>query len=81
MFKETDVDKCYHYTDFIITVSLKKVQFWNSCHGEDFHITGPLCGEYTYHQWIPHTKDSNMDFGGFFFILALCVFYIFIPHD
>ena len=29
-----------------------------------FRVTGPLCGEFTGHWWIPLTKDS----GGFFYI-------------
>ena len=28
-----------------------------------FRATGPLCGEFTGHQWIPHTKASDADNG------------------
>ena len=30
-----------------------------------FHITGPLCGEFTSHWWIPHTKASDAQLWGF----------------
>ena len=30
-----------------------------SSNGNIFRVTGPLCGEFTGHRWIPHTKASN----------------------
>ena len=30
-----------------------------SSNGNIFHVTGPLCGEFTSHQWITHTKASD----------------------
>ena len=26
---------------------------------EIFRVTGPLCGEFNDHRWIPHTKASD----------------------
>ena len=31
---------------------------WN---GNIFRVTGPLCGEFTGHRWIPHTKASDAE--------------------
>ena len=31
-----------------------------------FRVTGPLCGEYTGHRWIPRTKASHAEFWCFF---------------
>ena len=39
------------------------VQFMmTSSNGNIFHITGPLWGESTGHQWIPLTKASDTEF-------------------
>ena len=38
---------------------------WN---GNIFRVTGPLCGEFTGHRWIPLTKASDVGFGVFLFI-------------
>ena len=32
-----------------------------SLNGNIFHITGPLCGEFTGHRWIPLTKASDAE--------------------
>ena len=32
-----------------------------SSNGNIFRVTGPLCGEFTGHQWIPLTKASDAD--------------------
>ena len=32
-----------------------------SSNGNIFRDTGPLCGEFTGHQWIPHTKASDAE--------------------
>ena len=31
-----------------------------SSDGNIFHVTGPLCGEFTGHRWIPHTQASDV---------------------
>ena len=33
-----------------------------SSNGNIFCVTGPLCGEFTGHRWIPHTKPSDEEF-------------------
>ena len=32
-----------------------------SSNGDIFHVTGPLCGEFTGHRWIPGTKASDAE--------------------
>ena len=32
-----------------------------SSNGSIFRVTGPLCGEFTFHRWIPHTKASGSE--------------------
>ena len=32
-----------------------------SSNGNIFRVTGPLCGEFTGHRWIPHTKTSDVE--------------------
>ena len=35
-----------------------------------FRVTGPLCGEFTGHRWIPHTKASDAELWYFLLISA-----------
>ena len=37
-----------------------------SSNGNIFRVIGPLCGEFTGHRWIPHTKASDALFDVFF---------------
>ena len=37
-----------------------------SLDGNIFHITGPLCGEFTGHRWIPWQKPVTRSFDVFF---------------
>ena len=39
-----------------------------SSDGNIFRVTGPLCGEFTGHRWIPCTKASDAEFWRFCFI-------------
>ena len=32
-----------------------------SSNGNIFRVTGPFCGEFTGHRWIPHTKASDAE--------------------
>ena len=32
-----------------------------SSHGNIFHVTGPWCGEFTGHRWIPRTKACDVE--------------------
>ena len=36
-----------------------------SSNGNIFRVTGPLCGEFTSHQWMPHTNAVTRSFGVF----------------
>ena len=39
--------------------------WWNmitSSNGNIFRVTGHLCGEFTSHRWIPHTKAGDAEF-------------------
>ena len=41
-----------------------------SSNGSIFRVNGPLCGEFTGHWWIPHTKARDAKLWCFFFICA-----------
>ena len=41
-----------------------------SSNGNIFRVTGPLCGEFTCHQWIPRTKASDAELWCFLLICA-----------
>ena len=41
-----------------------------SSNGKCFRVTGPLCGEFTGHRWIPLTKASDAEFWYFSLIWA-----------
>ena len=41
-----------------------------SSNGNIFRVTGPLCGEFTVHRWIPLTKANDAEPWCFFFICA-----------
>ena len=38
--------------------------------GNIFHVTGLLCGEFTGHLWIPHTRASDVELW-FFYLICL----------
>ena len=42
-----------------------------SSNGNIFRVTGPSCGEFTGHRWIPLTKSSGAELWCCFFICAL----------
>ena len=37
-----------------------------SSNGNTFRVTGHLCGEFTGHRWIPHTRPVTLSFDVFF---------------
>ena len=41
-------------------------QWRKSSNGNVFLVTGPLCGEFTGHHWIPLTKASDAELDVFF---------------
>ena len=58
------VDFIYGYPTFkwIPVTSLKIWQLMmTSSNGNIFRVTGPLCGEFSGHQWIPLTKASDAE--------------------
>ena len=44
------------------------VDMMTSSNGNIFCVTGPLCGEFTGHQWIPNTKASDAQLWCFLWI-------------
>ena len=57
------------YTDYDLPkkipnkiISGGKMMSWN---GNIFRVTGPLCGEFTIHWWIPCTKASDVELWSF----------------
>ena len=38
-----------------------KAYMMTSSNGNIFQVTGPLCGEFTGHRWVPHTKASDVE--------------------
>ena len=58
---------------FYITINIQftidnRICMMTSSNGNIFRVTGPLCGEFTGHRWIPHTKASDVEH---FFYLRL----------
>ena len=70
-------DRCLDLQNQIVSIWMNKryaaiylVWYWNwdssrgmmpSSNGNIFRVTGPLCGEFTGHQWIPRTKASDAE--------------------
>ena len=46
-------------------ISLTYISMIMSSNGNIFHVTGPLCGEFTGPQWIPGTKASDVELSCF----------------
>ena len=44
----------------------RRLHMMTSSNGNIFRVTGPLCGEFTGHRWIPLTKPVTRSFGVFF---------------
>ena len=57
------------WTDFRISVWLilrvsnleSRETMMTSSNGKNFRVTGPLCGKFTGHRWIPRTKASDAE--------------------
>ena len=45
--------------DFFTSLPCSNITWWR--HGNIFRVTGPLCGEFTGHRWIPLTKASDAE--------------------
>ena len=52
----------YHSTWTMIFHEILQHFMMTSSNGNIFHVTGPLCGEFTGHRWIPLTKASDAEF-------------------
>ena len=45
-----------------LTIEICPVSYMmTSSIGKFYRVTGPLCGEFTGHRWIPHTKASDVE--------------------
>ena len=54
---------CYLFIGLNLLMDLCLPQnLMTSSNGNIFHITGPLCGEFTGDRWIPHTKPVMRSF-------------------
>ena len=42
-------------------IDLSPIDMMTSSNGNIFRVTGPLCGEFTGHRWIPLTKASDAE--------------------
>ena len=49
-----------------ITIISHNCCMMTSSNGNIFRVTGPLCGEFTGHRWIPRTKARTRSFDVFF---------------
>ena len=58
MKKKTD--ECLNWTLPAMSPEVA-ISMLASSNGNIFHITGPLCGEFTGDQWIPLTKASDAE--------------------
>ena len=60
---------CMKY-DIYCTFAIIVLYMMTSSSGNIFHVTGPLCGEFTGHWWIPHTKASDTELWCFILICS-----------
>ena len=51
---------------YICVTGPHSVNMMASLYGDIFRVTGPLCSEFTGHQWIPLTKASDAKLWSFF---------------
>ena len=68
MFLKMTLDQPLHGLKIITrmpTLTNSKAMMTSS-NGNIFRVTGHLCGEFTGHRWIPHTKASDAEFDVFF---------------
>ena len=50
-----------HFCIQCVVISSLGVVMMTSSNGNIFRVTGPLCGEFTGHRWIPRTKASDAE--------------------
>ena len=51
----------WHFSHFILHPTTHCKFMMTSSNGNIFHVTGPLCGEFTGHRWIPLTRASDAE--------------------
>ena len=49
----------FSHGDYSSRIGMLWLVMMTSSNGNIFHVTGPLCGKFTGHRWIPRTKVSN----------------------
>ena len=52
---------CTIIIDCLCIHSMVIIVMMTSSNGNIFHVTGPLCGEFASHRWIPPTKASDAE--------------------
>ena len=48
----------WHFNGLVQDCSISIANMMTSSDGNIFRVTGPLCGEFTGHRWIPHVKGQ-----------------------
>ena len=48
-------------TTYRYIIGVEKCRMMTSSNGNIFRVTGPLCGEFTGHRWIPRIKASDVE--------------------
>ena len=57
-----DVESTENYLTYLHKFFLELIRnMMTSWNGNIFRVTGPLCGEFAGHRWIPHTKASDAE--------------------
>ena len=59
-FNDNSYGKCHHYGTVVGYNSVNRFMMTSS-NGNNFRVTGPLCGEFSGHRWIPLTKASDTE--------------------
>ena len=54
------VNMLIYMTKDINSISCKTVHMMTSSNGNIFRVTGPLCGKFTVHRWIPLTNANDV---------------------
>ena len=75
----TDQDRILHIPMQYICLGMCEIALWSvqsssmmtPWNGNIFRVTGPLCGEFTGHRWIPLTKASDAELCWFLYVPRL----------
>ena len=57
------INNCLYvsFADVALPIATKHINIMTSSNGNIFRVTGPLCGEFTGHWWIPLTKAGGTE--------------------